>query len=127
MELRGVFSLASLRADWLLAKQRVIGENLANANSPAYKPRSVSSFAQSITHASGELKSTHSTHIRDAAYSSRIIERNSQRVGSTVSGNDVNIRHELTEMADTRGAYSLNSAIIKSFHRMYLMSVKVGG
>ncbi|MFD2853698.1 flagellar basal body rod protein FlgB [Seohaeicola zhoushanensis] len=42
------FRLASRKMEWLSARQKVIAENVANADTPGYKARDVASFAETL-------------------------------------------------------------------------------
>ena len=67
-----ILGLASDRMQWLSARQKVVSENVANAATPNYKARDVSSFESML---SGELSrdtglvTTHDKHFTGVALS----------------------------------------------------------
>lgn len=120
----GIFGLAASHVDWLLAKNRVIGENIVNANAPGYKAREVTPFEQIVSSSFGGLQSTHPLHI--SADPGSVATSNRSLPGGEVSltGNSVQLERELADMASVRAAYGLDTGVIKAFHRMYLLSVR---
>lgn len=66
MELESIsfFKTASQRIQWASERQKVIGGNIANANTPGYKAREVSPFEQMLARApTGVLAVTHDRHL----------------------------------------------------------------
>lgn len=58
------FQLASQRMQWLGARQQVVSENIANADTPGFKARDVSPFGEMVegTRLRG-VATTHAAHI----------------------------------------------------------------
>ena len=54
----GFFALASARMDWLTSRQKVVASNIANADTPDYRARDVSSFEDFLTTGSLEVRET---------------------------------------------------------------------
>ena len=48
----GLFDLAERRLAWADQRQAVLAENIANVNTPGYKPRDLRSFAATLDNAS---------------------------------------------------------------------------
>jgi flagellar basal-body rod protein FlgB len=47
-----------------------------------------------------------------------------QEIGVQESGNTVGLEQELTKTGEIQRQYSLNTALVSSFHRMMMMTVK---
>ena len=50
-----IFGLASTRMEWLTLRQQTVAQNVANADTPGYKAREISSFGDVL---SGEMRAT---------------------------------------------------------------------
>lgn len=124
MEVSGIFHLSEKRVDWLLARQTVIAENIANANSPGYRSKEIMAFNEVVKSASAAMKTTHSSHLASIQNESIIRTKDTSSGNTTVAGNSVNLERELMNMAEVRGKYALSTAVVKAFHKMYLSVVK---
>lgn len=54
----GFFALASARMDWLASRQKVVAANIANADTPEYRARDVSSFEDFLGSGTLEMRET---------------------------------------------------------------------
>ena len=57
-----IFGLAARQESWLLARQRVVAQNSANANTPGYKSLDIKPFEATLQSASLQLATTTPTH-----------------------------------------------------------------
>lgn len=122
-----LFRIASQQAHWLSERQTVVASNIANASSPGYKAKDLVPFSVVMGSLQSGLRVTNARHMN--------LTGSSEATGNTVvvldpsgktshSGNTVSIERELVKGSQVASAYSLNTNIVKSFHRMLLMSVK---
>ncbi|PVB62673.1 flagellar basal body rod protein FlgB [Labrenzia sp. 011] len=117
--------LVSHNNDWLSMRQATIAENIANANTPGFHARDLEPFTSVISQTQLAMTATHDGHLgqtMEAARSSDIENEDSWTV--THSGNSVSIEQELVKAGEVARDHALNASIAKSFHRMYLASVK---
>jgi flagellar basal-body rod protein FlgB len=115
-----VMALAEMKANWLSARQQVLAENIANANTPGYKSRDLISFAKAIQNIASTSDTKGTGH-----GSPTLLKVEDVRIGETApSGNTVSIDTELAKIGEATSQYSLNTNIIKSFHRMLTASLK---
>jgi len=123
-----VFSLAASQASWLLARQGVVAQNVANANTPGYRAADLKPFEASLQTASLALATTSPGHIgADASQAEPIPVAEDTPAGSSetfYSGNDVSLEQEMIKAGEVSRAYALNSAIVKAFNGMILQSAK---
>jgi flagellar basal-body rod protein FlgB len=123
MSISSVMSLASLKAEWLAARQEVLSQNVANANTPGYRSKDVMAFSELLQNfQTDSVKSGPSGTISNSF--SQIKTVSSETGSSNVSGNDVSLDSELLKIGDTNSQYSMNTNIIKAFHRMIVASLK---
>lgn len=121
-----LLSLASQQAAWLSVRQSAISDNIANANTPGYKPQDVEPFERAIDRAAGGgLTLSSASHVSIVGSGMRrpsLSNKDGWEVAP--SGNAVSLESELIKADEVNRAYSLNTGIVKSFHRMLMLSVK---
>ncbi|MBT9371949.1 flagellar basal body rod protein FlgB [Rhizobium sp. CSW-27] len=124
-----LFDLASRQAEWLSVRQEVVAGNIANASTPHYKAKDVTPFA-AVLNASGlTMARTQPGHLSGNTVSSRIDvnveeEELNNEIGVQESGNTVSLSQELSKTGEIKRQYELSTNLVKSFHRMMLMTVK---
>lgn len=116
----GPLALAERRLHWLDARQRVLAQNMANADTPGYRPNDLRPFRETLARASGTaLAVTNSQHIAspggrapDARQDRRAIER-------TPDGNAVSIEEQALKVAETDQAHALAITLHRRFMNMF--------
>ncbi|MBD8907272.1 flagellar basal body rod protein FlgB [Methylorubrum zatmanii] len=122
-----LFDLASQHARYLAVRQATIAGNVANANTADYKARDVLPFAQVLARTGLDMASTAGTHLE--AQGSRIPVRETQpREGWDVleSSSSVSLEQEMLKASDVSRQHNLDTAVVKSFHRMLMAATKSG-
>jgi flagellar basal-body rod protein FlgB len=120
-----LFDLALQRSQWLSVRQSVVAENIANANTPNYRARDVEPFEATLDKTELSMAGTRSGHILPASLAVSASEIESARSWDIASqGNDVSLEKELIKAGEVSRDFSLNTGIVKSFHRMWMASVK---
>lgn len=120
-----LFDLASRQAQWLSARQATIAGNIANADTPGFKAQKVEPFVQVLDKTQLALARTVPGHVEiGGAARVRTASNDGQSWAVKHSGNSVSLEQELVEAGDVNRSFSLNTAIVKSFHRMLMASVK---
>jgi len=121
-----IFSIASQRAQWLGARLGVIAGNVANASTPGYKAREITSFSAVLEKRQVQMARTHAAHLNMAGEAQRarfdVHEARSGRM--THSGNTVSLEKEMMEGAATVRDFRLNTGVVRAWHRMFLLSLK---
>ncbi len=109
-------SLAERRLGWLDGRQRVLAQNIANADTPGYRPRDVAPFARLLADAAGpDLAITSPGHIGPAGGALRA-RADRTALERTPNGNAVSLDEQALRIADTDSQHSL----AVSLHRKYL-------
>nr|WP_316652333.1 flagellar basal body rod protein FlgB [uncultured Gellertiella sp.] len=125
-----LFALASRQAEWLSVRQEVVATNIANANTPKYRARDVTPFDAVLDkNSSFHLARTNPAHLSASpdGVSDDVEVKEAALVndiGVQESGNTVGLAEEMTKTGDIKREYDLNAALVKSFHRMMLMTVR---
>ncbi|MCF3639579.1 flagellar basal body rod protein FlgB [Rhizobium sp. TRM95111] len=121
------FELASKQAEWLAVRQSVVAGNIANVNTPGYRAKDVTPFQTVLENTGIQMATTHPTHFAEAALSGDVTDVKSDEngeVGVQVSGNSVGLAEELMKEGQVKREFELNAGLVKSFHRMMLMTVR---
>jgi flagellar basal-body rod protein FlgB len=119
-----LFDLASSHAQWLSVRQATISSNVANANTPGYKGQDIEPFNKLLDAKVVPMTVTSPMHITTGATVRAQGMRKEESWDVVHSGNSVSIEQEMMKAGDINRDYSLNTAIVKSFHRMFLTSTK---
>jgi flagellar basal-body rod protein FlgB len=122
-----LFDVASRQAKWLATRQATISGNVANANTPGYKALDVEPFADVMDKTQLAMTATDSEHIGfDASRVRAAKVKKSDSWDIMHSGNSVSLEQEMVKAGEVNRQHSLNTSIVKSFHRMLLASTRSG-
>lgn len=121
-----LFDLASQQAKWLSVRQSAVSGNIANANTPGYKAVDVQPFERLLDNRAVTLASTNPLHLSgpgsgEAAFQINEIEPTGPDMPSR---NTVTLEEEMMKSGEVRRGFELNTAIVKSFHRMLMMTTR---
>lgn len=118
----GLFDLAEKRLAWIDRRQGLLAQNIANANTPGYKAKDLSPFAQALSKATPELAVTSSMHIAGSSSVAATLlqDRPNERAPD---GNAVSVEDQLTKVADTDGAQALVTNLYKKYLGLFHMAL----
>jgi flagellar basal-body rod protein FlgB len=120
-----LFDLTSRQAQWLAARQTTISGNVANANTPGYRARDVEPFADVLDKTKLTMAATDGGHIGfEPSHADSAKVKKSESWDTVYSKNSVSLEQELIKAGEVNRQHSLNTSIVKSFHRMLLSSVR---
>lgn len=126
MGVNNVLDLASRQASWLLARENLVAENVANANTPGYKTSDLKPFDAALQSASLQLVTTSPRHISitGGEFTPETSEATTTKSGAFLSGNDVSLEWEMMKGGEIGRSYSLNVAVVKAFNGMLQQATK---
>lgn len=127
MESVHLFALASQRMEWLAVRQSTVASNIANADTPGYKARDVVSFDDVLSGGGLKMAATSGAHLSGGASGAAGTRVDTVVVPSDVtkhSGNTVALDKELIKSGQVSGAHSLTTGVLRSFHRMMMMTTR---
>ncbi|MBK1661741.1 flagellar basal body rod protein FlgB [Paracraurococcus ruber] len=110
-------ALAERRLAWLDARQRVLSQNIANADTPGYRPRDLSDFSRLVMQRAGPavaMARTDDQHLAPARDPRARPDR--AAVEASPNGNRVSLDREALKVADTDNAHALAIGL----HRRWL-------
>lgn len=120
-----LFDLASRQAQWLAARQSTISGNIANANTPGYRARDIEPFADVLDKTKLAMVATNGGHIgQDATRPEGTKVKKADTWDTVYSKNSVSLEQELIKAGEIDRQHSLNTSIVKAFHRMLISSVR---
>lgn len=119
-----LFDIASSHARWLSLRQATISSNVANSNTPSYKAQDIEPFSKLLDAQVVPVAVTSPKHITGGTSVRAQGMRKEESWEVVHSGNSVSLEQEMLKAGDVNRDYSLNTAIVKSFHRMFMTSAK---
>ncbi|WP_420960908.1 flagellar basal body rod protein FlgB [Brucella sp. IR073] len=120
-----LFDLASRQAQWLSVKQAAIAGNVANANTPGFRARDVDPFTDVLEKTQLSMAATDPHHLEVNASGISAVQMRQEDVSETThSGNTVDLEQEMMKAGEVNREFSLNTSIVKAFHRMMLAAVR---
>lgn len=134
-----LFDAVTKRLGWLTDRQAVLAQNIANANTPGYKPRDLrpvdfgamaEQSAGGGTGMSGTLKmaATNAHHMAPAGGGSdaRAVD-DRKPVEVSIDGNKINIEDQAMKIADTAASFQLATSLYKKHIQMIRTALGSGG
>jgi flagellar basal-body rod protein FlgB len=119
------------RLTWLDERQRVIAENVANADTPGYVGRDLSQptdFAAALRDGGGlRMTRTSAMHIAPAGPTARFEAREAPDSETTLDGNSVVVEEQMLKMAESRMAYDAAIGLYQKSMQMLRMAARAPG
>ena len=104
-------ALAERRIAWLEERQRVLAQNIANADTPGFRPRDIGGFQRSLAGAFG-MTQTMPRHLPGAGGAIRArVDRTATDLAP--NGNAVSLDREAMRVADTDTAHALATGLYR--------------
>jgi len=119
------------RLSWLDERQRVIAENVANADTPGYIGRDLNQptdFAAALRDGGGvRMSRTSAMHIAPAGSAARFEAHKAPDSETTLDGNSVVVEEQMLKMAESRMAYDAAIGFYQKSMSMIRMAAKRPG
>lgn len=120
-----LFDLATRHSQWAALRQTTIAGNIANANTPRFEALDVEPFNTVLDKTRLVMTATTPGHLTPGAGAPADVDaRNADSWDVTHSGNSVSIDQELMKANEAARDFSLDTNILRSFHRMILTSLR---
>ena len=121
-----LLQLASQQAKWLTARQTLIADNIANANTPGYRAKDIQPFSEILDQTQITMAATSPAHIVPAGEEVAAATRPADGDGweTSVSGNSVSLEQEMMKEGEVNRSYTMNTNIKRVFHQMMLSALK---
>lgn len=107
-----LFTMMGRRMDWLMQREAVLAQNIANADSPQFQPRDLTqqTFRQMLGGGPTpvRLASTSDAHLAPTRTAPPFRNEKAREVYETaLDGNAVNLEEQMMKVSETQGAYRL--------------------
>ena len=120
----GLFDLAEQRLAWADRRQGLLAQNIANANTPGYRPHDLKSFATTLAGAGGVAPvRTQPNHMSGLAGGTQQAEAELRPSARAPDGNAVALDEQLKKVADTQTTHALVTTIYKKYLGLFSMAL----
>ena len=113
----GPIALAERRLHWLDQRQRVLAQNMANLDTPGYRPSDLRPFAQTLARSQSGMVRTNAAHGSGGLGGD--VRPDRQLVERTPDGNGVSVEDQAMKVADTDTAHALALSLHRRFLTMF--------
>lgn len=121
----GPIALAEQRLRWTEARQRVLAQNIANADTPSYRPSDMQPFAKVL---SGKLTEkqmvvTNANHLQGTRPQDGRTLKERISASRDPSGNAVSLEREALRVADTDSAHATALSVRRRYMSMFMTAL----
>lgn len=115
-----LFDLLDRRLGWLNARQGVLSQNVANADTPGYAARDLPPFARILSGTPLAPTATSPMHISPSRPG---IPARTLAAERAPDGNSVRLDEQLTRIADTDSAHELATTLYRKYLGLFRMAI----
>lgn len=121
-----LFNLIDQQKSWLSTRQSLVAQNIANADTPGYKAQDVPPFARLMERSALDMAGADPLHMRPSpAETLSAAMRPAEGWETTHSGNGVSPELEMIKAGEVRGAFALDTNLMRAFHGMWMSAVRI--
>lgn len=124
-------SMLKTRLHWHQARQKLLAENVANADTPGFRPKDLRapSFAPSgaVRSQGVEVERTDAAHLALAAARPGENPQNAKLFEVTPSGNAINLEDEMMKVSQNQSDYQLAASLYTKSMQMLRTAIGRGG
>lgn len=129
-----LFKLATTRMDWAAQRQKVLSQNIANADTPDYRPRDLKpiNFKDELRGSMAApvaVARTNPSHLRGTIPEQERFRAPGQAktFESSPDGNQVVIEEQMQKVGDTRSEYNTAITLMQAQMKMLKIAIKGNG
>ena len=126
-----LFKLAMTRMDWATQRQRVLSQNISNADTPDYRPKDLNALdfkevLRGQMAAPVTVTRTNPNHLKGTIQEQEKFRDISQRKTFEASpdGNQVVVEEQMQKVSDTRAAYDTAVTLMQANLKMLSIAIK---
>ncbi len=124
-DMADLFALAEQRLEWIDQRQRVVAQNIANADTPHYQPRDLTPFDQLVRNQAIAPAVTHPSHMQGRVELAALTQ--DVPAERSLAGNGVTVEGQLTKVAQDETNAALVGNLWKSYMGLYMTALGRGG
>jgi flagellar basal-body rod protein FlgB len=121
----GPIALSEQRMRWLEARQRVLAQNVANADTPNYRPSDLQPFARVLSGKVSEkpMLTTNANHLQGSKQNDGRIAKERIAANREPGGNSVSLDREAIRIAETDSAHQMAITVRRRYVNMYMTAL----
>lgn len=119
-----LMSALKTRMQWHQSRQKVLAENVSNADTPRFKPHDLKAPSPNAAATSVALLQTSPMHLGPSGQRGGFETSNPKRFETTPSGNSVNLEDEMLKVAQNQSDYQLAASLYSK--GLGLMKIAIG-
>jgi flagellar basal-body rod protein FlgB len=120
----GLFDLAERRLAWTDRRQALLAQNIANGNTPGYRPRDLKPFASALAGAGAIAPvRTQPKHMPGLTGTGQQMEAEERPAARAPDGNAVALDDQLIKVASTETTHALVTTIYKKYIGLFGMAL----
>lgn len=121
----GPIALSEQRLRWAEARQRVLAQNIANADTPNYRPSDMQPFAKVLSGKLTErqLVTTNANHLQAPRHQDGRTIKERASANRDMSGNAVSLEREALRVADTDTAHATALSVRRRYMTMFMTAL----
>ncbi len=116
-----LLELAERRLAWVDTRQRLLAQNIANADTPGWKPTDIAEFSIGASPSNPSFARTDPRHLVPTAVSLASTRKSGRE--SAPDGNAVSLDDQLARLAETETAHDLASDIYKKYLGFFRLAI----
>ncbi|MFA7430746.1 MAG: flagellar basal body rod protein FlgB [Rhodospirillaceae bacterium] len=129
-----IFRMARMKTDWLAQRQKVLAQNIANADTPGYKAKDLRELnfkrmALDAVDTTPKPAVTHSGHVSgglpDIGPYREITER--RTFETSIDGNPIVLEEQMEKLSSSRSSYTMALSLIRKNIQMLNIAIGKGG
>ena len=129
-----ILEAISARTSWLQARHTVLAQNVANADTPGYRPRDLAAvsfhdlISSAVTQPRTGLERTHAQHIEATpTASTSAVARKVSGLEASPTGNEVILEEQAQKLAETELDYQFATGLYGKFTGLVRAALSSGG
>jgi flagellar basal-body rod protein FlgB len=129
-----LFTMALTRMDWAAQRQKVLAQNISNADTPDYRPRDLKEINfKDVLRGEMDIRvpvaRTDARHLKGTVPEQEPFRENAIRktFEEAPDGNQVVIEEQMQKVSDTRSDYNTAVQLMQTHMKMLRIAVKGGG
>lgn len=121
----GPIALSEQRLRWLEARQRILAQNVANADTPNYRPSDLQSFSKVLAGKVSEkpMVTTNALHLQGARQNDGRVAKERIAANREPGGNSVSLEREAIRVAETDNAHQAALSVRRRYMSMFMTAL----
>ncbi|WP_406854078.1 flagellar basal body rod protein FlgB [Alsobacter sp. KACC 23698] len=112
------------RMQWLQTRQKLLAENVANADTPGFRPKDLQAMPTPGVPGGVRIEATAPGHITSSGGPGSPGQRGGEKFETRPSGNSVTLEDEMTKLADTQMDYQAVASLYSK--SLSLLKIAIG-